>query len=363
MLTKGDDYPLHQRPEPVALAGGERNFYDRYFFNGYARQGQVFFALALGVYPHRQIMDASFCMIADGIQHNLRASRHLGLERLDTQVGPIQVQVVEPLRTLRILVHENDSGLLADLTFHRRAPAVEEPRFQHMLSPTVSFDYTRLTQNGTYEGFLSLSGRRIEVTRQEWVGTRDRSWGIRPLGSAAEHPPQPGTLPQFYWLWAPINFDDCVTLYEINTDANGTPWHTYGTIVRLPDGPAESLKSTTSRVEYRSGTRHARSAEILFVRPDNSELRLHLEPRYSFFMSGLGYLHPEWGHGMDKGKLAIAYDTIDTASVDPANPLYLHIQAICDAKMDGRSGIGVLEQLVIGPHAPSGFTSLLDMAP
>ncbi len=363
MLTKGDDYPLHQRPEPVALAGGERNFYDRYFFNGYARQEETFFALALGVYPHRQIMDASFCVLSDGVQHNLRASRHLGLERLDTRVGPIQVQVLEPLKTLRILVHENDSGLQADLTFHRRAPAIEEPRFQHVLAPNVSFDYTRLTQNGTYEGFFSLPGRRIEVTRHDWLGTRDRSWGIRPLGSPAENQPPPGTLPQFYWLWAPAHFDDCVTLYEINADANGTAWHTYGTIVPLPDGPAESLKSTTSRVQYRSGTRHARSAEILFVRPDNAELRLHLRPRYSFFMSGLGYLHPEWGHGMDKGKLAVAYDTIDTAHADPASPLYLHVQAICDAQMEGRTGIGVLEQLVIGPHAPSGFKSLLDVAP
>lgn len=362
MLTRGDDYPLHQRPEPIALAGGERNFYDRYFFNGYARQEEAFFALALGVYPHRQIMDASFCVLWKGVQHNLRASRHLGLERLDTRVGPIQVQVLEPLQTLRILVHENDSGLQADLTFHRRAPAIEEPRFQHVLAPNVSFDYTRLTQNGTYEGFVSLPGCRIEVTRHEWLGTRDRSWGIRPLGPPAENTPPPGTLPQFYWLWAPVHFDDCVTLYEINADANGTAWHTYGTIVPLPDGPAEALKSTTSRIQYRPGTRHARSGEILFVRPDNTEIRLHLRPRYAFFMSGLGYLHPEWGHGMDKGKLAVGYDTIDTAHADPLSPLYLHVQAVCDAQMEERTGIGVLEQLVIGPHAPSGFKNLLDVA-
>ena len=36
MLTKGDDFPLHQTPEPVAYAGTDRNFYDRYFFiDGY----------------------------------------------------------------------------------------------------------------------------------------------------------------------------------------------------------------------------------------------------------------------------------------------------------------------------------------
>ncbi len=36
MLTKADDYPVHQLPEPIATSGTDRNFYDRYFFNGYA---------------------------------------------------------------------------------------------------------------------------------------------------------------------------------------------------------------------------------------------------------------------------------------------------------------------------------------
>ena len=57
MLTKADDFPLHQTPEPMAFAGTDRNFYDRFFFNGYAPDGSVFFAAALGVYPQLNIMD------------------------------------------------------------------------------------------------------------------------------------------------------------------------------------------------------------------------------------------------------------------------------------------------------------------
>ena len=35
MLTPADDYPLHQTAEPIAHPGsGDRNHYDRYFFNG-----------------------------------------------------------------------------------------------------------------------------------------------------------------------------------------------------------------------------------------------------------------------------------------------------------------------------------------
>jgi len=60
MLTKADDYPIHQLPLPVSEVGSERNFYDRYFFNGYNQEGDIFFAVALCLYPNLNIMDGSF---------------------------------------------------------------------------------------------------------------------------------------------------------------------------------------------------------------------------------------------------------------------------------------------------------------
>ena len=60
MLSKADDYPIHQSPEPIAYAGQSRNFYDRYFFNGYDADGGVFFALGMGVYPHLDVIDGVF---------------------------------------------------------------------------------------------------------------------------------------------------------------------------------------------------------------------------------------------------------------------------------------------------------------
>jgi hypothetical protein len=84
-------------------------------------------------------------------------------------------------------------------------------------------------------------------------------------------------------------------------------------------------------------------------------------------MSGVGYGHPEWGHGHYKGENALGYDEYETASVNENDPRFLHIQAICSAHLSGpgveRDGMGVLEQLIIGPHAPSGFKDILDTAP
>ena len=57
-------------------------------------------------------MDAAFTIAHKGIQHNVRASRILNLERLDTVVGPIQVKVIEPLQKLQVLVNDKDQGLM-----------------------------------------------------------------------------------------------------------------------------------------------------------------------------------------------------------------------------------------------------------
>jgi hypothetical protein len=363
MLTMADDYPVHQRPEPIARPGSNRDFYDRYFFNGCAPEGQQFFALALGVYPNRNVMDASFCVIHDGIQHNLRASRRCTGERMDIRVGPISIEVLEPLRSLRILVDDDESGMKADLTFTARAVALEEPRFTRELGPGLLMDYTRLTQNGSYRGTVEVKGVRLDVRPEVWMGTRDRSWGIRPVGKRDESAGRQDVMLQFYWLWAPVNFEDCITLYDLNADEKGEPWHTHGVIAPVGGGPPETMAAVSSRLCFRSGTRHADSAEITFRRKNGEDLVLQFEPLYQFYMSGLGYLHPEWGHGMDRGEQAVAYDTIDLGTVDEAAPLCLHVQAVSRVRMGGRQGLGFLEQLILGPHEPSGFKDLFDMTP
>src|SRR6185369_11075803 len=116
MLTEFDDYLVHQTAEPIASpATGDRNFYDRHFFNGFTRAGDLYFGVALGLYPNRRVMDAAVTVIRDGEQRSLRSSRRAPTDRRDTRVGPIAVEVVEPLRTLRVRVERNEFGLEADL--------------------------------------------------------------------------------------------------------------------------------------------------------------------------------------------------------------------------------------------------------
>ena len=79
-------------------------------------------------------------------------------------------------------------------------------------------------------------------------------------------------------------------------------------------------------------------------------------------MKGLGYFHPEWGQGMWKGELATGAESFDPAQLDPLAPENLHVQQVVRATDGTRAGIGVLEQVCIGPYAPAGFTQFLDGA-
>lgn len=369
MLTKADDYPIHQLPEPIATAGTDRNFYDRYFFNGYTMDGAHFFAVAMGIYPHLNVIDAAFSVVQDGKQHNLRASRILGSERMDTRVGPISIEVVEPLKTLRVRVADNEHSISADLTFRARAPAIEEPRFVYRSGPRTIMDYTRLTQNGTYEGFFSVGGKRIAVDATMFQGTRDRSWGVRPIGAPDSQPVAPPPRPQFYWLWGPANFSDRITLYHINADATGKPWNTAAVMAMTgADGAITHFTSCRSDVVFKSGTRHAKSATVHLTDAKGEVWRLEYTPKWDFSMSGIGYTHPQWGHGHYKGPEAVGYDVYDFGTRNEKDFLHLHVQAFSTVRLFGpndfmRPGAGILEQLIIGAHAPSGFKDLMDFAP
>ena len=69
VLTSYDDFPVHQASVPIALsATSDVNHYDRYFFNGVTRDGSVYFAAAMGLYPNRHVVDAAFCVVTGGEQ-------------------------------------------------------------------------------------------------------------------------------------------------------------------------------------------------------------------------------------------------------------------------------------------------------
>jgi hypothetical protein len=370
VLTSFDDYPIHQSPEPVALpVEADRNFYDRYFFNGYTRDGELFFAAAMGLYPNRSVLDAAFSVVRRGIQTEVHASCRAPADRRDTRCGPIRIEVVEPLHRLRVTVGDNDADLRAELEFTSRIPVLEEPRFLRRSGTRRVMDYTRLTQTGTWSGWLEVDGERLELEPEQVLATRDRSWGLRPVGEREQG--APGGEPQFFWLWAPINFDDRAVLFDVNEEADGSRWHHNGQVVPVtasdaPPAPGTGVEEATAvdhDITWREGTRWAERATISLELPSQGRLALQLEPLTTFHMRGLGYFHPEFAHGVWKGEEAVGVDRIELAGLDPLALENFHVQQVCRVSDGEREGTGTFEQLAIGRHHPSGLTGLLDGAP
>lgn len=362
MLTKGDDFPLHQTPEPVAYAGTDRNFYDRYFFNGYAPDGSGFFAVAFGVYPHLNVADAHFSVIRDGVEHCLHASRELHMERMDLVVGPIAIDVVEPLQ--RLTVRVAGEGIAAELHFIGRAFPIEEPRFTYRIGPRTYMDYTRLTQNGHYTGWIEVDGRR-EMLHPDTQGTRDRSWGVRPVGAADAQPHGHGVQQSFFWQWTPINLPTRSVFFHLNANRDGSPWNSRAVIAPDRGGPADFYETPSARLEapLLPGTRWPAHGTLTIAMPDGDALRLEIEPLARFQMRGLGYVTQKWNHGLYHGALVTEREDLDLAALDPMAPTMenLHVQIVARVTTSaGEVGTGVFEQLIIGPYDPLGLKAYFD---
>jgi hypothetical protein len=365
MLSRADDYPIHQTPEPIAVSGTDRNFYDRYFFSAQSPDGAAVVGVALGVYPHLNIIDCAVSVLADGVQHSLFASRILHGERMDLAIGPVTLEVLEPLQRLRLVIAPNDSGVSGELSFEGRAAPILEPRFIRRIGSRTLMDVTRMTQGGQWRGHVMAADVTHDLTG--WRGTRDRSWGVRPVGAADSQPTQPATPPQFFWLWTPTAFDDWHLFFHSNDDEHGRPWNRAGVLVRLKDGAEFALEDPRMALAFRPGTRHAGAARLEARLPDGTPISVDFTIGANFMMRGIGYGHPQRGHGMFQGAEVVAHETIDLATVDPANPMNAHVQGLAEARLViGKAapvaGRGLFEQLMIGPHAPSGFVELFDLA-
>jgi hypothetical protein len=369
MLTPFDDYPVHQTPLPIAHAGsGHPDHYDRFWFNGYT--ADLYFAVALGIYPNRGVIDAAFSVVSDGTQRSVFASGRVPLDRTLTAVGPIQIHVVEPLRTNRIAVDAPEYGLHADLTFRARTAAYEEPRQTKYQGTRLFTDMTRASQLGAWTGTLTAGDRTWTFADHAVYGTKDRSWGIRPAGLPAPAAPEPGAG-QLFFLWAPLNFDDVGVHYMTFEDADGQPWAKTAAVLPLladndpvfgTDTGAEHV-DIAHTIDWATGLRRSKGATLILTGRTDAAPQIQLEPLLTFRMKGVGYFHPRWSHGRWHDELVVGGECSDVSGMDNLEFENIHVQQVMRATWGQRTGIGVLEQLAIGPHAPSGFTDILDGAP
>jgi hypothetical protein len=253
-------------------------------------------------------------------------------------------------------------GIAAELVFEGRTFPIEEPRFTRRNGPRAFMDYTRLTQNVRVTGWIEVDGVRKTLSPGT-VGTRDRSWGIRPVGDPDPQPAVPQTITGFFWQWTPLNFADRSVFFHVNADADGKPWNTRAVI--LPDGAGahggyETEGATIENVSMIPGTRHAKGGDLV-IPLQQGQAKVSFRPFLTFLMRGIGYGHPAWRHGGYKGELVVEREDIDLAKVNMGSPENWHIQALSRVTLSlpgeaAQEGMGVFEQLIAGPYRPYGLS-------
>ncbi|MFD0656995.1 hypothetical protein [Thermocatellispora tengchongensis] len=220
------------------------------------------------------------------------------------------------------------------------------------------FDSVRLAQTGTWTGTIQVGERRFEVTPDRWWGTRDRSWGVRPVGEP--EPPgiqatDPGT---FYWLYAPMQFEDHAILCILQEDHRGRRlleeavrvWG-FGTGREETDYETEYLGRPEYRPEYAPGTRDVTSAVITFTPPGGKPFDVHCTPILPVhLMVGTGYgLEQDWRHGMWQGPEPVVQGVTYRLPEDAAR-MWGMVDAVGRFEYDGLVGHGLYEYWALGPH-------------
>lgn len=381
MLTKFDDYPIHQTPEPLAIvATSDRHAYDRYWFNGYQDNGEFYFGIGAAVYPNLGILDCGLSIVHDGEQHSFHASRRAPKERSEVEVGPFKIEIIEPMMSLRVTLDDNETGISADLLWIPRTASFAEEFQRSKRTPATAsrhMEATRFNQFGNWQGQIRYAGKTVKIDPTRVFGTKDRSWGIRPVGDPA--PPGAPSLeaPAINFLWFPIHWKKRCTHAGIFENEHGVCWHWDGMIMPTYDKPSdipgvedpkmEVLAGVDHAIhEFFPGTRRARRAEVSLKHLDGSLTQIQVESLLVYRMKGIGYSHPEWGHGKWKGELAIGCDSWRIEDCDNMELPNQHIQSVVKATVSGpdgdEEGVGVMEQIHIGASRRYGFKEFLDPA-
>jgi hypothetical protein len=275
--------------------------------------------------------------------------------------GPIKLEVLEPLKRVRLTIAKNQWGIEADMVMESRSLPSEEPHFQRRDSNNVlMMDYTRYTQHCTWTGTLTVDGKVHDLSQGgPWWGSRDHSWGIRNVGGRDPRGAPATGMPQFFWNWAPLNFDDLCTLYTVSEYADGTRWHQSGDVLTpYPNATEQHMVAVDHDLQIQPGTRHLSGATVTMSPESGDPYVITFKPLYHFLMRGVGYGEPKWGHGMWIGPDEVDGAEWDLGSINLME--FPHVQTVSQVTCGNRQGIGVFETIFMGPHEKYGLTGMLD---
>jgi hypothetical protein len=181
VLLALDEYPFHQVTDTfAAVAGSDPSWNDGHYVCAANQAGTVAFTSNVRLYANNDVLDGFVCLRHAGRQYNVRLSRRLRPDVEDLGVGPLRLEIVEPLEAIRLVLDDNDMGIRLNVTCHTaNVPymgPIETRRVDgRLLSERATYEVT-----GECEGWVEVGGERIELQRATSSFFRNHSWGFQP---------------------------------------------------------------------------------------------------------------------------------------------------------------------------------------
>ena len=368
MLTPFDDYPIHQAAVPIAQAGGgHADHYDRFWFNGYTED--MFFAVAHGQLPEprrdrRRLQRRPRRRAALGVR--LRPGAPSTATRRPDRPDLGRDRRADADHAGSSSTRRSTASRPTSRSRPARPPTRSRARPATRRRPAAVRTCTRMTQFGHVVGDASRPATtRSRSTAATVCGTQGPLVGHaarRRAGADGARRPQP---PQICFLWAPLNFPDdaCST-----TSCSRTPTACRG---RGRRRSCRSSAPTTRRRARRplracspASTSASTGSGAAPVASDAAALtfrRRRRRDRADRARAAADVPHARRRlQAPDVGPRALARRARRRRR--GGTPVehrrhrcsdHLHVQQVMRATWGDRVGLGVLEQIVIGPHEPT----------
>ena len=188
-LTNFDEHPVHQITEAFgSVMATDKHWNDGHYICLCDTEGKVQLIGLVRLYTNNDVIDGFVCIRHEGKQHNIRLSRRLRTDINTNGIGPLRIDIVEPMETVRLVLEENEYGIECDLVCRSTAVPYED-------QPTYTRQNGRFTASravyevvGTVEGSVTVGGKTYTATPDKWFFFRNHSWGSMPgRGGPREH--------------------------------------------------------------------------------------------------------------------------------------------------------------------------------
>jgi hypothetical protein len=176
-----DEYPYHQITETfAAVAGSDPQWNDGHYICLCDVDGDVSLTSNVRLYQNNDVLDGFVCIRHQGRQHNIRLSRRLRPDMDSLGVGPLRLEILQPLEAVRLVLEDNEHGIALDVTCRSTTSAhldpVEVTRLDgRLLSERATYELT-----GVCEGWVRIGDTLCPLSPGASAFFRNHSWGNQP---------------------------------------------------------------------------------------------------------------------------------------------------------------------------------------